>query len=452
MSKGQRTLKYRFLVPIGLSLFLVLSGVWGLTGMAARTLTEGYISERIEHEIDSLLAELNLDDHDLARLDEGHADVVFRHAFSGLYFQIRLLDEAGGVRQSLSSRSLNGQDLASFDHHGVRHARFKTLGPRGAHLLGVTRTLTIREQRLMISVAEDVDLYEGHFQQFLMLTAGLSLGGFALLLGALLILLNRGLHPFARLKRQLHHLSDGTIRRLDEEVPEEVGPLVRQINWMLETAEQRVKRTRVALDNMAHSLKRPLTLLMQTADDPELASLTEQRRLLMQNSRLMHNVIERTLRRARLVDTSLPGQQFSMADEIPVLIHTVKSLYYKKQLEIELDLRVEMTCTCDREEMLELLGNLLDNACKWGKLNILLTVEKDGEGICCTVEDDGPGCTETLLHTLTRRGTRLDEETEGHGLGLAICQEIAHQLGGRLELGKSSRLGGFLARCHLPGS
>jgi signal transduction histidine kinase len=146
----------------------------------------------------------------------------------------------------------------------------------------------------------------------------------------------------------------------------------------------------------------------------------------------------------------MPGQKFVIAHEIPVLIHTLKSLYYNKRLEINLALKVQSVCACDREEMLELLGNLLDNACKWAKLDILLTIEEDQKEFRCIVEDDGPGCSEAQLHTLTERGKRLDETVEGHGLGLAITQDIVRQFNGRLELGRSARLGGFFACCHLP--
>ncbi|MBF0620725.1 MAG: HAMP domain-containing histidine kinase [Magnetococcales bacterium] len=450
MITAQRSMRYRFSFIMGIILVISLTILWIITGMATRMLTEEYITERVEHEIDSLLTELNLDDHDYIKLDEGHTDVVFHHAFSGHYFQIRLLNEVGQVTQSQRSRSLGEMDLAPLDIQVVRESRFKVTGPQGTHLLGVTRTLPLREQRLVISVAEEVDLYEQHFRWFQVIFALFCLTLFIGVFGALVFLLKREFRPFKRLEKQLTLLSSGEIRRLDTEVPNEIQPLIHQFNWMLETAEQRVKRTRIALDNLAHSLKRPLTILMQTADDPELASLDEQRTLLTNNSRLMHGIIERTLRRARLVDISLPGQQFVISHEVPILIHTVKSLYYQKKLEIDLDLKVDTICLCDREEMLELLGNLLDNACKWTKMKILLTIEADDEEIRCIVEDDGPGCSEELIHSLTERGRRLDEEVEGHGLGLAIAKEIIDQLGGHLELGRSNQLGGFLARCHLP--
>lgn len=445
------SLKRQFLLLTTGAMLLLLAGLWLAGSHTVRVLTEDYIIERIEHEIDSLLTELNLDSHDLALLDEGRTDVVFHHAFSGHYFQIRLVGADGRVVQSLRSRSLEEDQLVDPLHGLERHSRFRTLGPQGTHLLGVTRSLSIREHRLLVSVAEEVDLYEAHFERFQRLFAGMCLGVAAAMAVALVFLLQRGFRPFRRLENQLEALAGGEVRRLDDAgVPSEVAPLVAHINWMLETTEQRVKRTRTALDNLAHTLKRPLTLLTQVADDGAMANLPEQQQLIQNNTRLMQEVIERILRRARLADPSLPGQKFTVEQEIPALVHTLKSLYYQKQLEIELELKVDTICLCDREEMFELLGNLLDNACKWARLQIRLTVEENEAGVVCTVEDDGPGCSETVLSHLTQRGRRVDESVEGHGLGLAIAQEIVMQLDGRLELGRSERLGGFLARCILP--
>ncbi len=448
MKSRQRALKHHFMLLMGAAMALALLLVWLVAGATIRILTEDYIVERIQHEIDTLHAELSLHNHDLTKLAQGATSVLFHHAFSGHYFSIQQVDKNGKIVQSLHARSLEGQMLRPPDQDRTRSARFTTIGPRGTNLLGVTRALTVRDQQLVISVAEEVELYTGYVAHFQQLFAWICLGVLALLLLTLHGFLKRGFCPFKRLEKQLVQLSEGAIRRLDvSSAPREVIPLVKQINWMLETAEQRVLRTRTALDNMAHSLKRPLTILMQTAEDPALEPLTEQRHLLIQHTQLMQEMVERSLRRARLVDISLPGQQFSLQHEMPILVHTMRSLYYQKQLEIDLDLQVETICLCDREEMLELLGNLLDNACKWAKRRILLTVEQDDEEVRCIVEDDGPGASASQIHTLTERGKRLDEAVEGHGLGLAIAQEIIQQLRGRLELGRSERLGGFMARC-----
>jgi signal transduction histidine kinase len=162
----------------------------------------------------------------------------------------------------------------------------------------------------------------------------------------------------------------------------------------------------------------------------------------------MQNMMERVLKQARMAGSGPTFIKFDINQEIPDLINVLKSMYRDKNLTIDFFAPETATLFIDREDMLELAGNLLDNACKWAnsRINLYFDINK---AIHLIVEDDGPGVSDTDFAMLTRRGTRLDEAVSGHGLGLSIAKSIAEQYGGQLILRKSKKLGGFCAEAIL---
>ena len=160
-------------------------------------------------------------------------------------------------------------------------------------------------------------------------------------------------------------------------------------------------------------------------------------------------LMERELKRARLAGGGVWGRSFDPATEIPPLLDALKSIYRDKRLEIDSRIPAGMLFPVDRQDMLELLGNLLDNACKWAHRCVLLTVEQ-ASGLSMVVEDDGPGCPAEELEQLAQRGVRIDESASGHGLGLAIVRDVVENYGGSLRFGRSAELGGFMVRVWLP--
>jgi signal transduction histidine kinase len=160
--------------------------------------------------------------------------------------------------------------------------------------------------------------------------------------------------------------------------------------------------------------------------------------------------MDRELKRARIAGAAMPGQRVLLAREIGDLVSTLKKIHRDKHLTIRCRIPVDSLFPGERDDLLELLGNLLDNACKWAVGTVRLTVLETDAWQRLVVEDDGAGCSDEQLGLLTRRGSRIDESRVGHGLGLAIVADIVTQYGGRLELGRSEDLGGFMARVELP--
>jgi signal transduction histidine kinase len=184
-------------------------------------------------------------------------------------------------------------------------------------------------------------------------------------------------------------------------------------------------------------------VLFRATANPTIAQNPELRRLLAEQTAAIHQRIETELKRARLSGTAQPGAGFNPRDELTALISLLDIQYRDKHLRFDLTAPDERA-PFDREDMLELIGNLADNACKWARSQVSIKVECPQGHFMLTVADDGPGCPDEDLSDLTQRGLRLDEAPAGHGLGLSIVNDIVEFYGGTLCLGRSTALGGMM--------
>ncbi|MEW6330646.1 MAG: ATP-binding protein [Pseudomonadota bacterium] len=429
-------------VGLAVSLVAVFLLQWLVVSATVRQLSESGFQAHMEHDIENLLAGLSFDAAGRLRLAPDRIENVYQRPFSGSYYRIT----AGG--QALRSRSLWDEDLPAVAAAAGGALTQRVPGPQSQPLLMHTRVFDWQGRRIAISVAEDLTPLETEMRQFRNRYALVSLAALALLLALQAWLVRRGLRPLRHTRAQLRQLDQGEVTRLDEEVPAELAPLVKELNLLLAAMTQRLARSRQALGNLAHALKGPLTLLThRLADAKGRPDETAQRQL-----ETMKHLIEHELRRARLSGAALPGRRFDFAAELPALVETLKALYRDKPLAINLRMPAAVAYPADREDMLELLGNLLDNACKWSRHEVLLEVAISEGVITLRVHDDGPGCPDESLASLAQRGTRLDESTPGQGLGLAIAMQTASDYGGRISFGRSEILGGFVATVHLPAA
>lgn len=232
-------------------------------------------------------------------------------------------------------------------------------------------------------------------------------------------------------------------------MPYEVSALVEEVNSLLKVMEQRLLRSRNALGNLAHSLKTPLTVLQQLAHEEALQSQPDIRHTLETQTTNMRKITDHVLKRARLAGEGGSNSNFNIELELHDLASALKSIYREKNVSIFLDVPVNESLPIDREDVLELLGNLMDNACKWSRSTVKVSVfvTQDFQVI---IEDDGPGVSEEFQSTLTTRGTRFDEAVTGHGLGLSIAEYIVEQYKGSIEFGRSDDLKGFRVAVNLP--
>ncbi len=439
-----RSLQSRLGAGLAASLIVVFAAQWLAVGAAMRELSEASMVRNMEHDVDNLLAGVSFDTAGRLRLDNTRVEQVFRAPFSGSYFRV----DSGTV--VWRSRSLWDQDLVVIRPAPGEVTRQRLRGPLNQPLLAITRTFTVQDRPVTIAVAEDLTPLERELAQFrnryALLTAALLVA--LLLLQALVV--GTGLRPLRRMRADLQRLDRGEISTLPDRVPTELQPLVGELNRLLATLRARLTRSRQALGNLAHALKTPLTLLTDLADHARLRNLPEVREPMQRHSQSLRMLIDRELSRARLAGAATATMRFDAAAEVPQLLDTLQSIYRAKPLTFATEIEAGLHVAIDREDMLELLGNLLDNACKWGRSTVHLGLATEASTVQVEVEDDGPGCSAAECEQIAQRGVRLDENAPGHGLGLTIVRDIVETYGGRLEFDRSPRLGGLRMRVRLP--
>jgi signal transduction histidine kinase len=258
----------------------------------------------------------------------------------------------------------------------------------------------------------------------------------------------RALRPLEQVRAQIAQLQQGQRTQLDAQVPQELQPLVQQINHLLQHTEDNLTRSRNALGNLGHALKTPLAILFSLANRQELNTHQELRENLRNQLTHMQERISRELGRARLAGEVLPGAYFVCAAELPDLVSTLTQIH-GGNLKISWSATDDLRLPWDRQDILELLGNLLDNACKWARQKVTLNIHQDNHHFILTIDDDGPGIAPDLRAQVLNRGARIDEQIQGHGLGLGIVRDIVEHCKGELGLHKSP-LGGLQVVIRLP--
>ncbi|MFG0416445.1 MULTISPECIES: sensor histidine kinase [Pseudomonas] len=398
-----------------------------------------YLEDSLRDEAQGLLTALVRGPSGL-QLDERRLDPSFQRQFSGHYFRIDFSD------RSWRSRSLWDRELLKPSGTGMQAELAD--GPQGQLLLIYRADYRRYGENLSISVAQD---YQPILQSFRhMQWVGLGLGGAALLLMLLAqrYTVRRALRPLEQVRQQIVQLQQGRRSDLDAQVPEELESLVAQINHLLAHTEDTLKRSRNALGNLGHALKTPLAVLISLAGREELAAHPQLRASLREQLQQIEQRLSRELGRARLAGEVLPGARFDCAQELPGLFATL-SMIHDRGLSLDWQAPPGLVLPRDREDLLELLGNLLDNACKWAAQRVQLTVEEDADGYRLCVDDDGPGIAAERRDAVLGRGTRLDEQVAGHGLGLGIVRDIIEAWSGHIEL-QDSPLGGLRVLVRLP--
>jgi signal transduction histidine kinase len=271
-------------------------------------------------------------------------------------------------------------------------------------------------------------------------------------LGAGLLLVRRGLSSFDELRARLSAVKEGRALRLEGRYPSEVVPLVQDLNSLLDDREQRVKRALTTAGDLAHGLKTPLTLLNQQADRAKAAGQVELAAAIMQQVERMRRQVEYHLAHARAsASGGNPSARSHVLTSADGLARTMMTIHADRRLNIDVSVAHEHFARVQREDLDELLGNLVDNACKWAKTRVEVRSTIAEGSVLVTVDDDGPGLAAELRETVLQRGVRADEAAPGSGLGLAIVADLAELYGGSIALG-ASPLGGLRATLRLPAA
>lgn len=428
-------------LSLGLVAVLVVVGVVlaQLTLWLFEAGLQRYLENGLRKESENLLVALVRGPSGL-QLDERRISAAYQRPFSGYYFRI---DFDNGTWRS---RSLWDLDMPKPAAPGLSDSH--ELGPEGQQLLALRADYRRLGQDISISVAQDYSPVREGFRRMQQIGLGMGLVALILVLVLQRVTVKRSLRPLERARQQIAQLQQGQRSQLDAEVPVELAPLVGQINHLLSHTEDSLRRSRNALGNLGHALKTPLAVLLSLASSARLEGLPDVREQMRAQLEHIQQRLARELNRARLAGDALPGAQFDCDAELPGLLGTL-GMIHGEGLLLERDVPPGLLLPWDREDVLELLGNLLDNACKWADCEVRLGIAPSDGGYRLWVDDDGPGIPESQRLQVLERGSRLDEQVDGHGLGLGIVRDIVEAWGGQLAL-LQSPLGGLRVSIDLP--
>jgi signal transduction histidine kinase len=264
--------------------------------------------------------------------------------------------------------------------------------------------------------------------------------------------ISRGVSPVAALRTRLSSVHLGKTRRMDGEFPSEVQPLVDDLNALLAQRDAQVERAQAKAGDLAHTLKTPLAILLQEAEaagragQPEIADAIRQQVTRMQRQMDYHLAHARAAASGAAV-----GTRCEVLPAAEGLVRTLRRLYADRNLSIDIDVPEHLAVRAELADLEEMLGNLLDNACKWAASRVAVRAQASGPSLLITVDDDGRGVEDQLLESVLKRGVRADQTAPGSGFGLAIVRDLAEVYGGAIALSRSP-LGGLRASLTLPPS
>jgi signal transduction histidine kinase len=429
------SLRRRLFIGAAISIAAAL----GLAGLGLVLLFERYVERRVENELKShlrqLAAGIEVANDGRITVKRALADPRFAEPFSGLYWQIDL-----NGNDVARSRSLWDERLLVPSHSEDVHTHQLT-GPAGVELFAQERLASIeingKSQPLVLTVGVDRREIGEAVSSFTRdLVASLILLGTALVVAAW-IQVSIGLRPLELLRERLERVRSGRVPRLEGEFPREVQPLADEVNGLLETQEQALERARNRAGDLAHGLKTPITILDSIARDLRRNGSANAAGELEEQAAIIGHHVDRELARARL-SYGRPTHVGPLRASVDRMIAAMTRLPRGCELVWTNDVPEDTRMMLEEQDLIELLGNLLDNARKWGRSRARIAVE----GNALIVEDDGPGVPEAERQRIVERGRRLDEATQGSGLGLAIVEDIVklHELS--LDVSRS-RLGGL---------
>ncbi|WP_321390406.1 sensor histidine kinase [Emcibacter sp.] len=402
---------------------------------------EEFVKTRLEHDIETLLAALEIDPaNGLIVLEENRINPIFKQPYSGHYYRI----DAGG--QTFLSRSLWDYVLPPHDHALGTQDVHHIPGPQGQTLLQLEASYRIEDRDVLVSVTEDYSPILNNLKWLGLLITSLGAGIMVILSLMQRWMVVRGLSPLTEARRELTKLDQGELQLLQEDVPEEIRPLVEEINQLLVLADNRIKRSATAIGNLAHSLKTPLALLEHVLNRTETGADEGTRKDMQQALEDIRYQLDSELRKARIIGTPTRGQKISVSQYISPLVETLKKVHASRGLAFDIHLGPGAVFAGDSHDLMELVGNLMDNACKWAEKKVRLNIRQLDDGLLVEVSDDGPGGTADVFANLEKRGIRRDESGDGHGLGLSIVREIVDLYRADIEFSRSPDLGGLEIR------
>ncbi len=419
----------------------------GIAGVALSTLFRDHVERSFESRLsvllDSLIVAAEVTDGGGLTVAPLPGEPRFSRPFSGWYWQI-----IDGQRIDERSRSLWDQSLA-LGPVGAGRTITGVSGPETQSLRMLERDITLPglDRPLRFAVAADLESMAGEIRPFTVtLSVALALLGLGLI-AALALQVRYGLMPLTSVRRALAAVRDGRAERLEGDFPNEVGPLTTELNAMLAHNDALLERARRHAGNLAHALKTPLSVLTNAVDE-DTGPLADTVRSQIAT---MRRDVEHHLAHARASSGERIGTRTAIASVLDGLKRTLDLLHAERKVDLVVDVTGDPYFRGDRQDLEEMLGNLMDNGCKWARSTVRVSAKQEAGQVRFSIDDDGPGLSEERRAEALQRGRRLDEATPGDGLGLDIVYDLAQLYDGKLSLDRSPD-GGLRAELTLPAA
>lgn len=419
------------LLPAGI---VLMATAWFVHGLLLERMSREFVESRLKDEVAFL--ELNI------RQAEGKIDVlktgdyfekVFHHAFAIQSSNQTIISPQSW--QPLLNPLLQFDGDESIRIHNVK------IDNAPSDILAYRKSFVVNGAPIKVIVSEDMGALKNSQAELHAWTAIVSILLIILLVGIIWFGINLSMRPVVSLQAALKRLQSGEIARIDAEAPEEFRPLVQQLNQLIDSLDQRLERSREALANLSHSVKTPIAAVRQVLEDTSRPLDNGLRREMGSRLSDIDRQLEAEMRRSRFAGPQIGKSAFPVK-QARDLLWMLGRLYPETSFELSTSLTDESRWPIEEHDLNEILGNLLDNGGKWSRQCVELSLEQHKGSALIVVTDDGAGVVESERVYLGQRGRRLDEQTPGHGLGLAIVRDIVARYGGRTDF--SSGLQGGL--------
>ncbi|HQS13427.1 MAG TPA: ATP-binding protein [Sphingorhabdus sp.] len=421
---------------------LLIGGGAALDRVLVNSVEQNF-DNQLEYVLTAMIASAEIGPDGEIRMNRPLGDQRFLEPNSGLYWQI-----TGKGAMPFPSRSLWDRALSAPANHNDQAVHFRNSNEFNDEPLRIAeRAIKLPDSDIAwtFMVAQSRDSLDRQIIELrsVLVTSFLLLGLGLIILAALQTFY--GLWPLRAVRKAIAQMRSGRESRVTDALPDEVMPMVNELNALLDHNEKQAEESRRHAGNLAHALKTPLTVIMNsaTAQSPDLADT------IIREATTMRRQVDHHLARARAVGRR--GHSHSRAqiwDSLESVERAVSRLYAHVRLDMAGD--KEISARVERQDLDEMLGNLIENAAKYGGGSVFVTVEDAGDFVEMLIEDDGKGIPEAERERLFDRGARLDTGKPGTGLGLAIVRDVVEIYGGTVGLEESEDLGGLLVRLRLP--
>jgi len=442
-ARGTGSLSRRMIIiAAGWITLLLIAGGLALDRVLVNAVSDNF-DDQMEYVLTAMIASSEIGPDGEVRLNRPLGDQRFLEPNSGLYWQI-----SGRNKMPFPSRSLWDRTLRVDFSHTDSEPHFRNSSEfAGEPLRIVERAIVLPDSqtRWIFMVAQSRESLDAQITELrTVLATAFAVLAFGLIIMAALQTFY-GLWPLRDVRREIAAMRSGKQRRIQEALPDEVMPMVNELNALLDHNEKQAEEARRHAGNLAHALKTPLTVIMNsaTAQAPDLAETV------IREATTMRRQVDHHLARARAVGRR--GHSHSRA-EVWQSLESVERAVGRLYRHVRLDMagNKEVAVRVERQDLDEMIGNLVENAAKYGGGSVFVTVEDQGEMVAIIIEEDGRGIPEKDRARIFDRGVRLDSGKPGTGLGMAIVRDVAEIYNGTIELDESEDMGGLLVRLKLP--